>query len=105
MRVPDVIPASVLVYRETIGQPSVSRMRRISSGAAGAPPVPATRTAEKSVRGRSGCSSTNAHCVGTPVAIVTPSSRTRRSASVADHGSVQMRRVVRLASSSHTRVM
>ena len=41
-------------------------MRRTSSGGIAAPPMPPTRSCEKSVRARSGCASTSSHCVGTP---------------------------------------
>ena len=70
-----------------------------------APPMPQTRSREKSVRARSGCASTSSHCVGTPVPMVMRSSRMRRRVSVADHGSPASTIVVPFASSSHMRVM
>ena len=87
------------------GQPSTLRIRWTSSGAIDAAPVAATRSVEKSVRSRSGWASTSAHCVGTPVAIVMPSSRTSRSVFSADHGSPGSTIVVPFATSSQTRVM
>ena len=71
-------------------------MRRTSSGGIAAPPMPATRSWEKSVVSTSGCSSTRCHCVGTPVTMVIASSRMRRSVSAADHGSPASTIVVRV---------
>ena len=53
-------------------------MRRTRSGEIAAPPMPHTRTSEKSVRARSGWARTSSHCVGTPVPIVMRSSRMSR---------------------------